>query len=181
MTVATAGPDGQPHAAAVYFACDEDLNFYFFSDPDSQHSQDLTTDGRAARDLPECRDWHDIRGLQLRGTIRGIDQGLPGNRAGIVTRQVPVCVRTSGIVARNQPYVFNPIWIRFIDNRVRLGFKQEWVREPVEGRGLDAAGVCHLGTRHLRRDRMAERDLDKAALAGNHLMSGEPGRNDACR
>jgi uncharacterized protein YhbP (UPF0306 family) len=142
MTVATAGLDGQPHAAAVYFACDEDLNFYFFSDLDSQHSQDIKTDGRAAAAIyPECRDWQEIRGLQLRGTIRGVDQGAAWEQGwDCYLAKFPFVSELRGVVARNQLYVFNPIWIRFIDNRVGFGFKQEWVREPLEGDGGPDSG-----------------------------------------
>ncbi len=34
MTLATTGPSGEPHAAPVYFAADEDQRLYFFSEPD---------------------------------------------------------------------------------------------------------------------------------------------------
>ena len=48
MTLATTGADGSPHAAAVYFAADEQNRFYFFSEADSQHTLDVSANPRAA-------------------------------------------------------------------------------------------------------------------------------------
>ena len=45
MTIATKGEDGEPHAAAVYFVCDDQINLYFFSDTESQHSMDTVLHG----------------------------------------------------------------------------------------------------------------------------------------
>ncbi|NIL96740.1 MAG: hypothetical protein GTO53_14005, partial [Planctomycetales bacterium] len=69
LTLATVGPDGDPHAAPVYFAADGALRHYFFSAPESRHSQDLARDNRVAVAIyPECNGWEEIRGLQMHGT-----------------------------------------------------------------------------------------------------------------
>lgn len=141
MTVATVAPDGQPHAAAVYFACDEGLHFYFFSEPGSQHSLDAASDGRAAVAIyPECQGWQDIRGLQLRGAIQRVDPGAAWERAWeCYLAKFPFVSDFREVLASNQLYVFIPEWMRLVDNRRGFGFKQEWIREPVEGnRELDS-------------------------------------------
>ena len=71
MTLSTTGIDNEPHAAAVYFVASEILYLYFFSDPKSQHSQDVMNNPNAAIAIyPDCRDWRDIHGLQMRGVVR---------------------------------------------------------------------------------------------------------------
>lgn len=41
ITIATASKDGQPWNSPVYSAFDKDLNFYWSSDKDSQHSKNI--------------------------------------------------------------------------------------------------------------------------------------------
>ncbi len=41
ITIATAGSDGHPWNTPVYSAFDSDLNFYWFSDKNAQHSKNL--------------------------------------------------------------------------------------------------------------------------------------------
>lgn len=41
ITIATVSKDGQPWNSPVYSAFDRDLNFYWFSDKDSQHSKNI--------------------------------------------------------------------------------------------------------------------------------------------
>ena len=129
MTLATAGPDGEPHAAAVYFAADDRPNLYFFSDPESQHIQDIIRDGRAAATIhPECFDWQEIRGLQLRGTVQWVDRGPEWDRAWkLYSAKFPFVAELEAVISINQFYVLISNWIRLVDNRRGLGFKQEWL------------------------------------------------------
>jgi len=128
MTLATAGADGAPHAAAVYFAADERLHFYFFSDADSQHSRDIQDNPQAAVALyPECNDWQEIRGLQMHGEVRRVTEGAAWQAAWqCYSHKFPFVVELEEMVARNALYVFQPRWIRLVDNRRGFGFKQEW-------------------------------------------------------
>lgn len=128
MTLATCGNDGQPHAAAVYFAAGPDLQLYFFSNADSRHSRQLAADPRAAAAIqPQCFDWRDIRGLQLSGEVVRLDQGQAWDVAWQIYRQkFPFTAGMQDIVARNQLYSYIPHWVRLVDNRRGFGFKQEW-------------------------------------------------------
>jgi uncharacterized protein YhbP (UPF0306 family) len=128
MTLATTGPDGEPHAAAVYFAADKDLRFYFFSVVESQHSRDIQSDPRAAAALhPECKNWQEIRGLQMRGEARRVSEGAPWQAAWrCYAAKFPFVLELESLVARNALYVFAPRWIRLVDNRRGFGFKEEW-------------------------------------------------------
>lgn len=127
MTLATCDACGQPHAAAVYFVA-EGLKIYFFSDASSQHSQDLQENPRAAITIyPEVWQWQSIRGLQMRGTVKPIPQGEEWLKAWAAYQQKFPFVKTlKAVVARNVLYRFQPTWMRWIDNRLGLGHKQEW-------------------------------------------------------
>lgn len=131
MTLSTTGPTGEPHAAPVYFAASEALALYFFSDPGSRHSLHTGRDRRAAAAIyPECRDWRDIRGLQLRGEVRSVEPGAEWEAAWeIYAAKFPFVSELKAVVTRNQLYVFKPAWIRLVDNRKGFGFKEEWVLE----------------------------------------------------
>lgn len=128
MTIATSGADGQPHAAPVYFAADQSLSFFFFSDPQSQHSKDLYHDSRAAAAVyPECFDWQDIRGLQMHGQVNLMESGEDWEKAWEAYQtKFPFVSGIKNVLAQNRLYAFTPAWIRLVDNRRGFGFKQEW-------------------------------------------------------
>jgi uncharacterized protein YhbP (UPF0306 family) len=128
LTLATQGKDG-PHAAPVYFAADEALRLYFFSDPQSQHSRDLAKDVRAAVAFyPPSLDWRELRGLQMHGRAQPLVAGDWWDRGwACYLAKFPFVATLKDIVAQNALYVFTPLWIRLVDNRRGFGFKQEWV------------------------------------------------------
>jgi uncharacterized protein len=127
LTLATQGAEG-PHAAPVFFAADDDLRLYFFSDPASQHSRHLAKDGRAAIAIyPPSQDWREIRGLQMQGQVQQIESGPQWDQGWACYRaKFPFVDSLKAIVAQNALYAFNPHWIRLVDNRRGFGFKQEW-------------------------------------------------------
>jgi uncharacterized protein YhbP (UPF0306 family) len=153
MTLATTGSAGEPHAAAVYFASDESINLYYFSDPSSQHVHDLTHDSRAAATIyPECKGWLDIRGLQLRGVVKPVEPGENWERVWqLYAEKFPFVKGLQIIVSRNQLYQFRTTWMRWTDNRLGFGHKEEWQRsdsdqpgeEGVKWRKLRAVDVEH--------------------------------------
>lgn len=135
MTLATVGSSGEPHAAMVYFVAPihMDVNFpsismYYFSNQNSQHSYDLQEIPQAAATIyPLCRDWQDIRGLQLRGRVRCVPRDAEWDVAWrFYALKFPFAKDLKTIVAQNEMYVFEPGWVRLIDNRRGFGFKQEW-------------------------------------------------------
>lgn len=139
MTIATVGGDGEPHAAAVYFACDDQLEMYFFSDAHSQHTQDATKDSRAAAAVhPECSGWQDIRGLQMRGSVELVQAQDEWQQAWkLYQAKFPFVTDLQEIVALNLLHKFVPIWIRWLDNRRGFGFKQEWECSEEQRSGIN--------------------------------------------
>jgi 4-hydroxy-3-polyprenylbenzoate decarboxylase len=131
MTIATTGADGSPHAAAVYFAPDEDRrNLYFFSDPASQHSADLGDNPRAAVTVhPPVQNWQEIRGLQMRGVARPVTGAEEWQRAwACYLVKFPFADDLKDVVTRSTLYTFQPEWIRWSDNRRGFGYKEEWTQ-----------------------------------------------------
>jgi uncharacterized protein YhbP (UPF0306 family) len=135
MTIATNGEDGEPHAAAVYFVSDDQINLYFFSNAVSQHSLDIDYDPRAAVVVNgEDAGWQEIYGLQMRGVIKVVQSEIKSQGGWeLYRRKFPFVTGLQKIILENQMYVFIPFWIRLIDNRRGFGFKQEWRRDPREG------------------------------------------------
>jgi uncharacterized protein YhbP (UPF0306 family) len=136
LTLATVGSTGKPHAAPVYFVavCEDlleigkSLQLYFFSDPASQHAQDLTYRSEAAAAIyPEVDTWQGIRGLQMHGVVQVV---LPGREWELAwakyQAKFPFTSAFKQVVALNRLYVFRPDWIRMLDNRRGFGFKEEW-------------------------------------------------------
>ena len=128
MTLATSGPLGEPHAAPVYFAAGGDeLRFYFFSDPASQHGRDLASNPLAAASIhPLVSGWREIRGLQMRGEARLIPPGEEWLEAWqLYQAKFPFVAQLKAVVEQSGLYVFIPRWIRLVDNRREFGFKEE--------------------------------------------------------
>jgi len=137
MTIATSGPDSEPHAADVYFACDEQLTLFFFSDASSLHAKDIHRDPRAAITIhADQAGWEQILGLQMRGVIEVISSRTLWQQVWEVYREkFPFVNDLEDVVAVNQMYGFKPGWIRLVDNSQGLGFNQEWQTQIIDEEG----------------------------------------------
>jgi uncharacterized protein YhbP (UPF0306 family) len=129
LSLATADPEGRPHAAPVYFVADDDLRLYYFSDDASRHARDTAAaESAAAAIYPECYGWQEIRGLQLEGAVQAVPAGAQWEKVWELYRaKFPFVGELRQVVERNTLYVFTPYWLRLVDNRRGFGFKQEWV------------------------------------------------------
>lgn len=128
LALATADAQGRAHVAPVYFAADEDLRLYFFSDPESRHAQDLAANPQAAGAIyPQCFGWQEIRGLQLHGAVQRGPPGAEWEAAwACYSAKFPFVLELKQAVERTSLYVLRPHWIRLVDNRQGFGYKQEW-------------------------------------------------------
>ena len=127
MSLATVGPSGEPHAAAVYFAADPANRLYFFSETTSQHARDLDGNPQAAVTIqPLVTGYREIRGLQLRGKVRPVPPGPEWDAAfTLYQAKFPFVNELKEEVAQNTLYVFTPGWMRLLDNRRGFGYKEE--------------------------------------------------------
>lgn len=136
MTLATVGSDGLPAAAAVFYAADNALNLYFLTEERTEHGQNMLRQPMVAGAIQaDGQDWRRIRGLQLRGHARIVNASelvhataTYGRRfafvASLLAGQSGPAVLT-GPLARARFWVFQPTWLRLVDNTIRFGHKEE--------------------------------------------------------
>lgn len=126
LTLATVGPDGLPHAAALFYAFDDDLNLIFLSDPSTRHARHIGARAPVAVTIQaDGQAWQHITGLQLHGVATLADETA---RIRYLARY-PFIARSEALaraLKNVQFYSITPHWIRLIDNRLGFGHKQEW-------------------------------------------------------
>jgi uncharacterized protein YhbP (UPF0306 family) len=139
LTLATSS-DKQPWAATVFFAADKHFNLYFVSDHRTQHGRDMAGNEQVAATInPDCDNWHDVAGLQIRGAVSIVD-GLERAKALAVyfkkfpqidsLFQKPEGEHEETIVTRLKAanfYKITPAMIRVIDNVQGFGHREEFV------------------------------------------------------
>jgi uncharacterized protein len=128
MTIATTSPQGSPRAADVYFASGADLNLYFYSDPASRHSRNILRDPRVAVAIrSESMDWHAIKGVQIEGTAaRVVDPQEREKAWRLMCDKFPFYASFTDVVARLEIYRITPQWIRWLDNSISFGYKEDY-------------------------------------------------------
>jgi uncharacterized protein len=140
LTLATAGEDGTPAAAAVFYAHDSRLDLYFLSEERTQHGRNLLAAPQVAGAIQEDgQDWRAIRGLQVRGRAVPVSAAghahaavLYGRRFGFVEALLAGGASLdvlTGPLARARFWVLRPTWFRLIDNSLGFGFKEELTLE----------------------------------------------------
>jgi uncharacterized protein YhbP (UPF0306 family) len=136
MTLATCA-DNVPWAATVFYASDE-LSLYFFSAPDSRHSGNIALNAKVAATVQEdYRDWREIKGVQLEGTVTLLDSVIEKAKVlAVYARKYPDVIKlftdpSSGVFHRAflkvKFYRVNPERVFFIDNAQGFGKRQELV------------------------------------------------------
>ncbi len=133
LTLATVGEDGEPHAAAVFFAADDEGRLVFLTDPKTRHGRDLLRDARVAGTVHADRqDWQTIRGVQLSGRARPTAPGEESTEAlATYRRRFPAPFAAPGLgphLERAQTWLLDLDWMRLIDNGRGFGHKEEWRR-----------------------------------------------------
>ncbi|MFA9479688.1 pyridoxamine 5'-phosphate oxidase family protein [Phycisphaerales bacterium AB-hyl4] len=129
-SLATVGEQGDPHAANVQFAHDDDLRFYWVSSPKSGHSRNLAARPNVAVTVYGHDDRPmNIHGLQMRGRAVLVEADLDRHRAwnAFVDKFADLAEnpRFRELIESQQFYRFQPTWVRWIDNRRGFGFKVE--------------------------------------------------------
>jgi uncharacterized protein YhbP (UPF0306 family) len=128
MTIATTSPHGSPRAADVYFAADADLDLYFYSDPASRHSRNILRDPRVAVAVHfESMDWHEIKGVQIEGIAACVNDPEERQKAWrLMCEKFPFYESFTDVVARLEIYRITPQWIRWLDNSISFGYKEDF-------------------------------------------------------
>jgi hypothetical protein len=134
MTLGTC-QGNMPWAATVFYASDG-LRLYFFSAPDSRHSQNLSANPRVAVTIQEdYRDWRKIKGIQLEGKVVLVDSLIEKGKAmAVYARKYPEIMQiftnhASGAFYKAflkvRFYCVIPEKVFYIDNEQGFGQRQE--------------------------------------------------------
>jgi uncharacterized protein YhbP (UPF0306 family) len=128
LTLATIGPEGDVHAAAVFYAHAPDLRLIFLSEPGSRHCQHIASHPQVAVTIhADGQRWQHITGVQLHGRA---EMAGPDARDIYLARFPFVYLARTGPLARAMKkvefYQIVPTWIRLIDNRLGFGHKEEF-------------------------------------------------------
>lgn len=127
MALATVGADGLPQVTPLFFVADEHVQLYWLSSPNSRHSRNLAERPHAAATIyPDVWDWTAIRGVQLEGGVATLDTAE--QRAPILARyraKFPLPPSFDAQIAASVVYRLRPTWLRWLDNSVRFGHREE--------------------------------------------------------
>ena len=128
MTLATTGPDGRPHACAVFYAAAPDLSLVFLSEPKTLHGQHIGEEAPVAATVEaNNQDWTAIQGLQVHGIARLCRDDAEARS--LYTARFPFVGRAqtlAGPLSRARFYRLTPHWMRLTDNTLGFGHKEEW-------------------------------------------------------
>lgn len=138
LTLATCTAEN-PWAATVFFAADQQFNLYFVSDHRTQHGRDMAANGQVAATInPDCDSWHDVAGLQIRGTVEVVEGIARAKALALYFKKFPqidaLFASPEGeheetIVKRLKAanfYRIKPAMIRVIDNAQGFGYREEF-------------------------------------------------------
>lgn len=126
LTLATVGPDGLPQAAPLFYASDAHLNLIFLSSPDSRHSRNLARNPAAAAAIyDEVWEWQAIRGVQLEGQVERLEGEERQMALALYRAKYPFIAAFALQVEGSVLYRLRPRWLRYIDNSVTFGWREE--------------------------------------------------------
>lgn len=138
LTLATCDA-GTPWAATVFFAADKSFNLYFVSDHRTQHGRDMVSNPQVAATInPDCDNWHDVAGLQVRGEVSVVEGVERAKALALYFKkfpqidalfQSPEGEHETTIAQRLQAanfYKITPKMVRVIDNAQGFGFRVEF-------------------------------------------------------
>ncbi|HEV2686894.1 MAG TPA: pyridoxamine 5'-phosphate oxidase family protein, partial [Bryobacteraceae bacterium] len=126
LSLATTDADGTPRIAPLFYLSDG-LRLYWFSSASSDHSKNLERNSAAAVTVyrPTSK-WEEIRGVQMRGRVSVVadsDQRQSIGKA--YTDRFELGTLFDVLISRTSLYVFQPAWVRYLDNSKHVGYKVE--------------------------------------------------------
>jgi uncharacterized protein YhbP (UPF0306 family) len=131
LTLAVTEADGNPYAAALFYAVDDELRFHVVTDPATRHGKAMLAYPSVAGTIqPDRQQWHEIRGVQFRGLCRQLGSAERAQAWEIYIARFPFLQQPGAILTRELAttamWRIDTTWIRLIDNRISFGHKEEW-------------------------------------------------------
>ena len=139
LTLAVVETDGNPYAAALFYAVDDELRFQVVTDPATRHGKAILANPSVAGTIQlEGQHWHEIRGVQFRGICRQLESTERVRAWEIYSSRFPFLQQPNAILTRElvktAMWRIDTTWIRLIDNQVSFGHKEEWTPPAAHGR-----------------------------------------------
>jgi len=133
LTLAAVEEAREPVAAALFYAVDNQLRLYVVTDPQSRHGRAMLAGGVVAGTVQrDQQQWHEIQGIQFRGSCRQLDGAARKRGWGIYTARFPFLLLENQVMtaalAKTALWRIEPDWVRLIDNRLGFGHREEWRR-----------------------------------------------------
>lgn len=132
VSLATTGQDGEASVAPLFYLPGKDFSLFWLSSESSRHSLNLAREPRVAATVyRNALIWKEIRGVQMRGLAGSVTR--PEHRGALIEaycerfrlgRVMRLAVRQSSL------YLFQPEFLRYIDNAKAFGYKFELTRGP---------------------------------------------------
>ncbi len=127
MVLSTVDAAGQSHTTPLFYLTGDDFELYWLSSRSSMHSCNIAASPQVSAAIYAATDrWQEIRGVQMRGSVSKITERI---RRREISKQYRERFQLSeffrAVMARSSLYVFQPCWVRYIDNTRRFGFKCE--------------------------------------------------------
>lgn len=128
LSLATLDAGGAPRSTPLFYWMDEALDLFWFSSASSEHSRDLARQpGAAVSVYRQTEDWKQIRGVQMRGRAEQVaDPELRRQVETAYAERFRLNAFLRLALRQSSLYRFRPEWLRYVDNSVRFGFKQEF-------------------------------------------------------
>ena len=130
LTLATVAPNGQPQAAALFYAEQADLSLIFISEKKARHSANIARNPHVALTIQaDGQTWQAIQGLQIEGTAAALAGQAARAAKTVYLAKFPIIAANPLLAAALNLVTFyriTPAWMRFINNTVGFGHKEEW-------------------------------------------------------
>jgi len=130
LALATTAADGSPRTAPLFYLVEDGPRLYWFSSRASEHSRNLKRNPAAAVTVYRAAEtWREIRGIQMRGAVSAVtDRARRRSVTKAYTQRFHLGGLFAAAIARSGLYVFEPAWLRYIDNTRRFGYKFEMAK-----------------------------------------------------
>ena len=138
LTLAVVEADGNPYAAALFYAVDDELRFQMVTDPSTRHGRAMVANPSVAGTIQLDRQhWHEIQGIQFRGICRQLESTERARAWEIYSSRFPFLQQPNAILTRElvktAMWRIDATWIRLIDNQIGFGHKEEWTPPAAHG------------------------------------------------
>ena len=138
LTLAGVEADGNPYAAALFYAVDDELRFQVVTDPSTRHGRAMVANPSVAGTIQLDRQhWHEIQGIQFRGICRQLESTERARAWEIYSSRFPFLQQPNAILTRElvktAMWRIDATWIRLIDNQIGFGHKEEWTPPAAHG------------------------------------------------